>query len=192
VSRLRGQAPRALAALALGAAAALPVACGSSGKGLIPSASAGPLQEDVAHVRQAAEGGNCGETETALAKTEQDFSALPGSLDPGLRENLSRLIANQRRVALELCTQPASTATTKTSTTKTTQTTSTATTPTTSTTTTPTTPTTPTTTSPTTTPSGQGGGTAAPGENQPGSGGGTGAGEGGAAGGTGAGGAEGK
>ena len=151
----------------LGVSAALLVACGGSGKGLIPTANAGPLQSDFEAVAQAAESGegSCTATEAAIEKTESDFAALPATVDAGLRKTLNVGIANLRRRALALCAQPLpqSTSTTKTSTTPTTAT-STQTTPTTTTTThteTSPTPTTPTPTTPTaTTP---GGGTPAPG-----------------------------
>jgi hypothetical protein len=151
----------------LGVCAALFVACGSSGKGLIPTANAGPLQSDFEAVAREAQSGegNCTATETALAKTETDFAALP-TIDRGLSKTLSQGIANLRRRALALCAQPLPQATSTTSTPTTT--TSTQTTPTTSThTETTTTPTTPTPTTPTaTTP---GGGTPAPGnESSPG------------------------
>jgi hypothetical protein len=149
----------------LGVSAALLVACGGSGKGLIPTANAGPLQSDFEAVAQAAESGegSCTATEAAIEKTESDFAALPATVDAGLRKTLNVGIANLKRRALALCAQPLpqSTSTTKTSTTPTTAT-STQTTPTTTThTETSPTPTTPTPTTPTaTTP---GGGTPAPG-----------------------------
>jgi hypothetical protein len=171
---------RLAAACALGVGAALLVACGSSGKGLIPSASAGPLQADFEAVGQAAQNanGNCSATEAAIAKTEQDFNALPTSIDPGLRTRLREGITNLSKNAREICAQPlASTTTTGTTATTTTTPTATVTTPT-DTQTTP--PTTPTTTTPTTS-TGPGGGTVAPPDEPPagGPGGGTGAGEGG-------------
>ncbi len=147
----------------LGVAAALLVACGSSGKGLIPTANAGPLQSDFEAVAKEARNGDgdCTATEAAIAKTEQDYAALPTTIDQGLRKTLSEGISNLRRRALALCAQPLPQATTSTSTATTT--TSTQTTPT-ITTTTQTTPTqtTPTTTTPTTTT--PGGGTPAPGD----------------------------
>jgi hypothetical protein len=158
----------------LGVAAALLVSCGSSTAKLIPTADAGPLQGDFEEVAQAAEAGDgdCSATQTAIAKTEQDFNALPSSVDAGLRETLRQGIDNLRNRALTLCTQPlvqASTATT-TKTTTSTSTTTPSTTP---------TSTTPPTTTPTTTP--PGGGVVAPGETTPGTGtgqgGGTGVGE---------------
>jgi hypothetical protein len=191
----RTAALRALAAGLAGVAAALIVSCGSSGKGLIPASAAGPLKSDFEAVQSAAESanGSCTDTEAALRKTEEDFSALPSSVDAALRSNLHQGIANLRVRAHEMCVQPsAQTATTAPTTTTTAPTTTTDTTPTT--TTTQTTPTTPAPTAP-----GPGGGTPAPGEEEPeatekngkGNGhGGTGAGEGGA-GGVGAGEAEG-
>jgi cell division septation protein DedD len=158
---------RLTVAALLGVAVAVLVSCGSTGTGLIPSASAGPLQRDFEAVARAAAAGNgsCAATESALGKTEQDFLALPASIDSGLHTRLQEGISNLRKQARAMCTQPkvgiTSTEATQTSTTPTTST-STETTPTTttSTTTTPasTTPTTPTTT---TTPPGESGGTEA-------------------------------
>jgi hypothetical protein len=161
---------RLLCAGLLGVSAALLVACGSSGKGLIPSANAGPLQRDFEAVAQAAQSGegNCTATEAAIAQTERDFAALPASVDSGLRKTLSKGIANLRRRALKLCEQPLPQTTSSTSTPTKTTTTSTQTTSTTTTTPpTTSTPTTATTGTPTaTTP---GGGTPAPGsESSPG------------------------
>jgi hypothetical protein len=163
--RLKG-AMRVALALALGAGAALLVACGSSGKGLIPAASGGPLQSDIEAVDQAAQEGNgsCSATEAALLKTEQDFAGLPSSIDSGLRNNLRQGIENLHKVALALCTQPLAQTTTTTtpSTTTTTAPPTTTTTPPTTTTAPPSTTTTP--SEPTETPEGAGGGTPAPGE----------------------------
>lgn len=165
-ARLKLALRLALGAL-LGAAAALLVACGSSGKGLIPSSYGEPLQSDIEQVDQAAESGegNCTATEEALQKTEQDYAALPSSVNSGLRNNIHQGIENLRKVALNACSQPIA----KTTTTKTQTTTTTPPVTTTKSTTTPTT-TTKSTTTPTTTAkeeteqSGQGGGTPAPGE----------------------------
>jgi hypothetical protein len=174
---------------------ALLASCGSSGGGLIPVGNAGPLQSDFEAVAQAAENGDgsCTATETAIRKTEQDFSVLPSTIDGGLRNRLREGISKLHSDALELCKQPlAQSTSTNTSPTTSTSTRTTTTTPTvTQTTTTQTTPsTTPTTAAP-------GGGTPAPGsggaEVAPGAGseqGGGGAG-GGGAGGAGAGGQEG-
>jgi cobalamin biosynthesis Mg chelatase CobN len=152
----------------LGAATALLVSCGSSGKGLIPSANAGPLQNDFEEVARAAESGNgsCAATESALGKTEQDFLALPTTIDKGLHRRLEEGIKHLRKQALEMCTEPTPTATSTTSTeTTTTPTTSTETTSTETATTPSTTPSTPTstqTTPSTGTPQNPGGGVEAP------------------------------
>jgi hypothetical protein len=147
----------------LGLAAALLVSCGSSGKGLIPTGNAGPLQSDFEAVAQAAENGDgsCTATAEAIRKTEQDFASLPLSVDAGLRSTLERGISNLRSRALSLCAQPLAQTTTTSASPPRTTTTSTTTTPavtqttSTQTTSTTTTPTTPTTSSP-------GGGTPAP------------------------------
>ena len=156
---------RLLAAAPLGAAAALLVSCGSSNSSkLIPVADAGPLQSDFETVVQAAQngGGSCQTTEAALLKTEQDFDALPSSIDAGLRNTLRQGIDNLRNRALVQCSQHAATSTTSTTTTtpKTTSTENTTSTPTTST----STDTTSTSTTTTSTPPGPGGGTPAPDE----------------------------
>jgi hypothetical protein len=177
---VRRPAVRLLLAALLGVAAALLVSCGSSGKGLIPAANAGPLQADFEAVDQAASNGNgsCTETESAIAKTEQDFNDLPVNVNAGLRSTLLKGISNLAARARALCAQPLGGATTGTTATTTTETTPTETTPTETQPTTTTT--TPTSTTPTSTTGGTGGGTPAPGE-----------GEEGAAGGAGVGGAEG-
>jgi len=146
------------------AVAVMLVSCGGSGKGLIPLADAGPLQSDFEAVAQAAQiaDGNCTATTSAINKTEQDFAALPATIDPGLRNRLRQGISNLRERALALCAQPlAQTATTSTTPTATTPTQPTTTPTTTQTTSTQTTPTTP---SPT--PPDNGGGTAAPGDGE--------------------------
>ncbi len=97
----------ALAGL-LGVAVALLISCGSSGAGLIPVGNAGPLQRDFEAVAQAAENGNgrCTATEAAIFKTENDFSALPSTVNRGLRNRLHEGIAKLRSNALGLCKQP--------------------------------------------------------------------------------------
>ncbi len=168
--RPKGRARVASAGAALLAAAAL-AGCGSSGAGLIPSANAGPLQSDFEAVAQAAQAGDgdCTATEAALTKTELDFSALPASVDSGLRTRLKEGIGNLRKQAMQLCAQPlaqtATTPSTKTTTVPHTTATAPAPTPTPTTTSTSTAPTTPTNTA--TTPAGSGGGTPAPGGESP-------------------------
>jgi hypothetical protein len=150
---------RVLATALLGAAAALPISCAGSGAGLIPAGSAGPLQRDFAAVAEAAQKGNgsCSATETAIARTEQDYQALPGAVDQGLRGRLREGIEKLREDALQRCLQPLTqTTSTSTSTPRTQTTTTTPTVP--QTTTTQTSPTTSTSTTPE-----NGGGTPAPG-----------------------------
>jgi hypothetical protein len=135
---------RLVVAALLGVAAAVLVSCGSTGTGLIPSASAGPLQKDFEAVARAAAAGNgsCAATESALGETERDFLALPASIDGGLHARLKLGIENLHKQALAMCIQltPGSSSTVGT------QTSTTPTTPTTTTTTTTNTETTPTTT----------------------------------------------
>jgi hypothetical protein len=122
------------------------------------------LQSDFEAVARAAASGNgsCARTESALGKAEQDFLALPATIDRGLHKRLQEGITNLHTQALAMCLQPATTATSttgaQTGTTPTT-TTSTETTPTTTTSTT----TTPTSTTPTATtpPPSESGGTEA-------------------------------
>jgi hypothetical protein len=115
-ARVCGLAPATLLALAVLALSS----CGGSSKGLIPLANAGPLKSDFEEVSRAARSGNgdCTATSAAIAKTEQDFSSLPGTIDAGLRKTLSEGIENLRERALALCAQPL-TQTTATSTTTT-------------------------------------------------------------------------
>jgi hypothetical protein len=187
--RLSRQPLRLLCAGLLGISCAVLVACGSSGKGLIPAASAGPLQSDFEAVAQAAEQGNgdCTATQEAIAKTEADFQTLPAGVDSGLRERLRGGIANLSSRARALCAQPLAGATTATVPTTTSTSSSESATLSTSTTTSSST-STPTSTPPPTPsgPAAPGGGTPAPGEGDGTSGNGQGSGEGN---GTGAGGA---
>ncbi len=155
----------ALAVLLVLAAATL-AACGSSTTGLIPAENASPLKSDFEEVAQAALAGdgNCGATDEALAKTEQDFAALPSSVNAGLRKTLQVGIENLSTRARVACTQPLASSTTTSSATKSTTssttTTTTSSTPTTTSTTT--TSSTATTTPSVTTTPGVGGGTQAP------------------------------
>jgi hypothetical protein len=104
----------------LGVGAALLVSCGSSGKGLIPVAYAGPLQSDFQAVLQAAQEGegSCTVTNAKIAKTEHDLRNLPASVDGGLRGRLAEGVANLAVRARAMCAQPL-TPTTTTSTTPT-------------------------------------------------------------------------
>jgi hypothetical protein len=186
VKASRSTLVRALLACVLGVSAAMLVSCSSSNTKLIPLADSSSLQGDFETVAHAAENadGNCSTTEGALLKTEQDYEALPTSVDAGLRDRMREGITKLREDALSRCQEQSATSSSKTtSTSKTTTPTKTQTTPTTS---TPTseTQTTPATSTPSETPEtggngGVGGGT--PAEEAPpagtGQGGGTGAGE---------------
>ena len=111
---------RLLTAALLGVGAAVLISCGSSGKGLIPLADAGPLQDDFQAVLQAAQegDGSCTATEAAIRKTQHDLQALPFSVDDGLRGRLAEGVANLSVRARELCAEPlAQTTTTSTTTT---------------------------------------------------------------------------
>ncbi len=101
-------------ALLLGLAALAMSACGSSTAGLIPAENAGPLKGDFEAVAQAALAGdgNCAATNEALAKTEQDFAALPSTVDAGLRKTLQVGIANLSSRARAACTEPLASTTT--------------------------------------------------------------------------------
>jgi hypothetical protein len=150
----------------LGFACATLVACGSSGKGLIPAVNAGPLQSDFEEVAQAAKTGNgdCTATREAIAKTEADFQKLPASVDSGLRERLRVGLANLSSQARSLCAEPLAGVTTATTPTSTSSTQTTTSSTSTSTSTTLSRPTTTLSTPSTTTPPPPGGGTPAPGE----------------------------
>jgi hypothetical protein len=112
---------RLLTAALLGVGAAVLVSCGSSGKGLIPLADAGPLKNDFQAVLQAAQEGegSCAATEAAIRKTEHDLQALPSSVDDGLRGKLAEGVANLSVRAHQLCAQPLAQTTTTTTPTKT-------------------------------------------------------------------------
>jgi len=95
-------------AVALGLAATLLLACGGSGKGLIPIADAGPLKLDFEAIASAARAGNenCAATEKALAKAESDLQRLPSSVDRGLRGRLSEGLSSLRTQAFGECEPP--------------------------------------------------------------------------------------
>jgi hypothetical protein len=100
--------PRLTLAGCLAVVALVLVGCGGTGKGLIPSSLSEPLRADVDAVEQAAEtgAGSCHDTESALLKLDQDFAALPASVNSGLRDSLRVGIANLRTRALAICAQP--------------------------------------------------------------------------------------
>jgi hypothetical protein len=144
-----------LLAGALGAAAALLVACGSGGANLIPVANAGPLQNDFNAIANAVANGNCAEVTRALQQAHSDASALPTTVDPRLRDRINQGLADLDSRAPSECARNSTATQTSTAPTTTTQTTATQTTttapPTTSTTTPTTTTPPPTSTTPTST-----------------------------------------
>jgi hypothetical protein len=127
-------ATRLLTSALLGLGAVALLACGSSGKGLIPASAAGPLQGDFEAIATAAQAGDgeCAATNEAIAKAEQDFAALPVTVDRGLRERIRTGLANLSSRGRAICAQPAPTTTatsTPTSTTSSSTTTTTSSTP---------------------------------------------------------------
>ncbi|HVR05309.1 MAG TPA: hypothetical protein VMS02_04655 [Solirubrobacteraceae bacterium] len=112
---------RLLLAGLLGAGAAVLVACGGSGSGLIPAGNAGPLETDFQAIAQAAQegAGNCTATESAIHKAESDLQTLPSSVDAGLRSRLQEGTSNLAARARKMCTQPGAQSTTTTETTST-------------------------------------------------------------------------
>jgi hypothetical protein len=96
---------RALAVTAIAlAAAALISSCGSS-SGLIPSATAGSLINDLGNIQAGVLAGDCNLTNQAIQTAETDFGELPASVDSKLRSQLSAglsavVIGAQRKCAL--------------------------------------------------------------------------------------------
>src|SRR5947209_4082454 len=100
-----GQVIRLSLAGALGGACAVLVACGSSGKGLIPSAHAGPLSADFDAVAAAVSAGDCAATQRALKRAQNDFDRLPSTVDAGLRQRISDGLSNLQSTAPTQCQQ---------------------------------------------------------------------------------------
>jgi len=153
---------KALPLAALGVAAALLVACGD-GNGLLSGSQAGNLQDALAAVQSACDGGDSGHAAIAARSFADRVDALPpGQVDRRLIRNLQDGASTLETLVARTCTRTATTTTTPTVTTTTAPTTTTTTTtaPTTTTTTAPTTPTTPPPTTTPTTPDAGGGATA--------------------------------
>jgi hypothetical protein len=148
-----------LLALVLGVAAAVLVACGSSGSSrrqFIPDRSAQRMSDALDDVRSAVDDGDCTKAEQALARARGVLVNLPSAVSDRLVARLRQGFDNLEGVAPRECArnraQSQTQTTTETTTPEATTTTTTATTPTTTTTTTPTTTTSTTPTSTTTTP----------------------------------------
>jgi outer membrane biosynthesis protein TonB len=92
-----------LLALALGACAALLVACGAGTKGGIPSASAGNLKSELEDVQQAVENGRCKDVTGQLRQVDDDIDKLPGSVDERLRQRLRDASDGLHRLAGTEC-----------------------------------------------------------------------------------------
>jgi outer membrane biosynthesis protein TonB len=106
--------PRLLA-LALGAGAALLVACGgASTKGGIPAASAGELKSQIEDVQQAVDGGRCNEIDGQLRQVDDTVNALPATVDERLRRSLRDAGDRLRRAAISECGDTTTTPTTTT------------------------------------------------------------------------------
>jgi hypothetical protein len=169
-----------LAALLLGAACAVLVACGGSGstKDLIPADQASQMIDQLDTIQNAVDRGRCSGVDNEVVTLQGQINDLSNRVDASLKRRLQEGVNNLADIAPDECfarrDRQQTTATTPTTATQTTttQTTTTETTPTTTTPTTPeTTPTTPTTT-PTETTTTPPGGATVPGTD--GTGGGTG------------------
>jgi hypothetical protein len=84
---VRRTLPFLLAAL-LGVGAALLAACGSSGDGRIPAASASKLKREIADVRRAVDGDRCEDVSGQLRQVDEGIDDLPPEVDDQLRSNL--------------------------------------------------------------------------------------------------------
>jgi hypothetical protein len=117
-----------LAALVLGAATAVLVACGGDGR--IPSGDASSLKSALNQVSVDYRAGHCTAAAQAVAKAQNELLNLPDSVDAKLRDRLQSGISNLRKQVPKTCdqaqtqtqeTQP-DTTTTDTTTTETTET----------------------------------------------------------------------
>jgi hypothetical protein len=118
----------ALAALVLGAATAVLVACGGDGR--IPAGDASSLKSALNQVSVDFRAGRCTAAAQAVAKAQNDLLDLPDSVNAKLRDRLQSGISNLRRQVPKTCDQaqtqtqeaPSDTTTTDTATTETTDT----------------------------------------------------------------------
>jgi hypothetical protein len=91
---MRMRALHLLVAAALGVAAALLVACGSSSTGKIPSADATRLNSALDRVAADTRAGDCSAAEAAVARAQGVALNLPDSVDQHLRARVRAGIAN--------------------------------------------------------------------------------------------------
>jgi hypothetical protein len=89
---MRARVLPALAALVLGAATALLVACGSDGR--IPSSNASSLNSALNQISSDFRAGHCVAAQQAVTKAENALLKLPDSVDASLRQRLQSGIQN--------------------------------------------------------------------------------------------------
>ena len=92
-----------LAALVLGAATAVLVACGGDGR--IPSGDASSLKSALNEVAADFRAGHCTAAAQAVAKAQNDLLDLPNSVDSKLRDGLQAGISNLRNRVPATCDQ---------------------------------------------------------------------------------------
>jgi hypothetical protein len=92
-----------LAALVLGAATALLVACGGDGR--IPSSDASSLKSALNQVSSDYRAGHCTAAAQAVAKAQNELLNLPDSVDAKLRDRLQSGISNLRKQVPATCDQ---------------------------------------------------------------------------------------
>ena len=119
----------ALAALVLGAATAVLVACGGDGR--IPAGDASSLKKALNEVSADYRAGHCTAAAQAVARAQNELLDLPDSVNAKLRDRLQSGISNLRKRVPATCeqaqtetqtAQPDTTTTTETTTTETTTT----------------------------------------------------------------------
>ena len=93
----------ALAAVVLGAATAMLVACGGDGR--IPAGDASSLTNALNEVSVDFRAGRCDAAERAVAKAQNELLALPDSVDAALRNRLQSGIRNLRERIPATCDQ---------------------------------------------------------------------------------------
>jgi hypothetical protein len=92
-----------LAALVLGAATAVLVACGSDGR--IPAGDASSLKSALNQVSADYRAGHCTAAAQAVVKAQNELLNLPDSVDAKLRDRLQSGISNLRQRVPETCEQ---------------------------------------------------------------------------------------
>ena len=93
-----------LAALLLGAATALLVACGG-GDGRIPAGDASSLTSALNQISSDYRSGRCAAAQRAVAKAQNDVLALPDTVDARLRQRLQSGIQNLATKVPATCNQ---------------------------------------------------------------------------------------